>query len=515
MKAKRSILNLVFGLGSQIITIVLSIFIPRLIMINYGSEANGLVSSVVQIIAYLALLEAGVGSASLQALYKPIAQNDRGGINSILSATAMYYRKTGFYYLISVIGIAAIYPFAVKSELAAWQVMAIVLFNGLGGAINYYYQGKFRVYLLAEGKSYVDTSVVTLGNIINSLVRIILLLQSVDIVLVQASFFAVTLLQMVAFHIYKKRHYDWLDFGQKPNLEAINQKNFVLVHELSYMIFRNTDVIVLTFFTNLKIVSVYVMYNMVFTIIDNIVNTVNTSFRFVLGQSYHEGRSRFIKLYDAYELYFMSFVFALLTVTYILILPFITLYTTGVNDVDYVLYWLPVLFVVQKLLINARSSANNVINIAGHFKNTLGRSLLESGINLGASLILVQFMGLYGVLLGTVAALLYRSTDIILYANRRLLERSPWKTFRRWMTNIAVFAGIVYLYHFVDYQFNSYVSIILGAVVLGVVILPIYLAVSSILEREVFLYGLGLFKDIGTKVRAKIVPGKVKVSGEG
>ncbi|AKG34075.1 lipopolysaccharide biosynthesis protein [Paenibacillus durus] len=513
MKAKRSILNLVFGLGSQLITIVLSIFIPRLIMINYGSEANGLVSSVVQIIAYLALLEAGVGAASLQALYKPIAQNNRESVNSILSATAMYYKKTGFYYLLSVIAIAAIYPFAVKSELGMWQVMGIVLFNGLGGAINYYYQGKFRVYLQAEGKSYVDTSVVTIGNIINNLVRIVLLLQSVDIVLVQASYFAVTLLQMVAFHIYKNRHYKWLDFNKEPDLAAINQKNFVLVHELSYMIFRNTDVLVLTFFTNLKIVSVYVMYNMIFTIIDNIVNTVNTSVRFALGHSYHEGRAKFIKLYDAYELYFMAFVFSLMTVAYILILPFITLYTSGVNDVDYVLYWIPVLFVVQKLLINARSSANNVINIAGHFKNTLTRTLLESGINLAASLILVQFLGIYGVLLGTVAALLYRSTDIILYANRRLLERSPWITFRRWLTNIAVFIGIIYLNNLVGYSFDSYLSVILGAFVLGIIILPVYIAVASILEREVFMHSLSLFRGLGVKMRAKFVPGKVKVSG--
>lgn len=71
MKAKRSILNLSFGLGSQLITIILGFFIPRLIMVNYGSEANGLIASIVQIISYLALLEAGVGAASIQALYKP------------------------------------------------------------------------------------------------------------------------------------------------------------------------------------------------------------------------------------------------------------------------------------------------------------------------------------------------------------------------------------------------------------------------------------------------------------
>lgn len=93
MKAKRSLLNLGFGLTSQVITIILGFFIPRLIMVNYGSEANGLIASIVQIISYFALLEAGVGAASLQALYKPIASNDRGHINSILAATSRYYKK--------------------------------------------------------------------------------------------------------------------------------------------------------------------------------------------------------------------------------------------------------------------------------------------------------------------------------------------------------------------------------------------------------------------------------------
>ncbi|WP_310549780.1 lipopolysaccharide biosynthesis protein [Paenibacillus glufosinatiresistens] len=508
MRTRRSLLNLALGLGSQLITIVLSFFIPRLLMVNYGSEANGLVSSVIQIIAYLSLLEAGVGSASLQALYKPIAQGDRSSINGILSATALYYRKTGFYYMLAVIGIALVYPLAVESGFAAWQVMGIVLFNGLGGAINYYYQGKFRIYLMAEGKSYIDTSVVTVGNILNSLLRIVLLMQTADIVLVQAVFFAVTLLQMVVFHLYKKRHYGWMEFDRTPDLASIGQKNFVLLHELSYMIFRNTDVLILTFFTNLKVVSVYVMYNMVFNIVDNIVNTVNGSVKFALGQSFHEERSRFLKLYDAYELYFMSFVFSVLTVTYVVMLPFITLYTAGVNDTQYVLYWLPVLFVAQKLLVNARSSANNVINIAGHFKNTLSRSLLESGINLGASLVLVHFMGIYGVLLGTILALVYRSADIVIYANRRLLDRSPWITFRRWLVNIALFGAMVFAADRIDFAFDSYLSIIAGAVLLGCVVLPVYAGVASLLEREVFRYSLGMFRGIGLKLRAKLMPGK-------
>lgn len=71
---------------------------------------NGLLSSVIQIYACLALLEAGVGTATLQALYKPLASNDKKEINAILSATSNYYNKIGKLYLIIVVLFSIIYP---------------------------------------------------------------------------------------------------------------------------------------------------------------------------------------------------------------------------------------------------------------------------------------------------------------------------------------------------------------------------------------------------------------------
>lgn len=399
--------------------------------------------------------------------------------------------------------LAVIYPLVIHSEINKVSIMAIILFSGLGGAINYYFQGKFRILLIAEGKSYVETSIVTIANILNNVVRIILLLQGVNIIAVQASFFVLTLLQIVAFYFYSKKYYKWIDLSHKPDFAAIGQKNSVMVHEISYLIFRNTDVLILTIFTNLKIVSIYVMYNMIFTIVDNIVQTVNGSIKAALGQSYHEGKEAFVKFYDAYEVYFMGLIFAILTVVYIIILPFMKLYTVSVNDVNYINTWLPVLFVVIKLLTNARTTSNNIITIAGHFRNTQFRSIMESAINLGASIIFVIFFGIYGVLMGTIAALLYRSIDIVVYASRVLLERSPWITFRRWLTNVAVFAAIVFVTTKLDLSITSYAGVILWAVLLGIITLPIYFLVGSLMEREVFLYTWGYLKGFRTKLKLK------------
>ena len=49
----------------------------------------------------------------------------------------------------------------------------------------------------------------------------------------------------------------------------------------------------------------------------------------------------------------------------------------------------------------------------------------------------------YGVLLGTIAALLYRTNDVIIYANWNILGRKPWKTYRRWIQNTIVMVLLV------------------------------------------------------------------------
>ena len=71
-KGKKILKIFGYGVISQVITLLLGIIIPKLMIVSYGSEVNGLLSSIRQVFVYVALLEAGIGTASLQALYAPI-----------------------------------------------------------------------------------------------------------------------------------------------------------------------------------------------------------------------------------------------------------------------------------------------------------------------------------------------------------------------------------------------------------------------------------------------------------
>lgn len=73
-KRKKIKYNLFWGIASELLTIVLGIIVPRLILTSYGSEVNGLLGSVTQIYSYIALLEAGIGTATVQALYKTVGK---------------------------------------------------------------------------------------------------------------------------------------------------------------------------------------------------------------------------------------------------------------------------------------------------------------------------------------------------------------------------------------------------------------------------------------------------------
>ena len=109
-KGKRSVKIFIYGLISQVITLLLGIIIPKLLIVSYGSEVNGLLSSVRQIFVYVALLEAGIGTASLQALYAPMAKGDHQKTSEIMAATDHYYKRTGVLYGICVLILALIYP---------------------------------------------------------------------------------------------------------------------------------------------------------------------------------------------------------------------------------------------------------------------------------------------------------------------------------------------------------------------------------------------------------------------
>lgn len=506
MNAKRSFYNVFFGLLSQVISITMGIIIPRLVIVSLGSEANGLLSSVNQALVYLNLLEAGIATATLQSLYKPVAMHDQKEINGILAATNKYYKKVGTWYFIAVCILSVVYPVIVESTLSTITVVFVIFFSGMSQVINFLFQGKYRILMQAEGKNYILTNLGTVLNICTSVCKIIMLLLGCNVAALQAMFFGFSLIQMVYICLYIKKNYQWIDLSVEPNEKSLSQRNAVMVHQISGLIFSNTDVLLLTYFCGLKVVSVYSMYIMLFGMIGTAISTINSSVSFAMGQAYGTDKNKFMKLYNAFESYNMALTFSLYCIANAFILPFLKLYTNGVNDINYIDSILPYLFVTTYLLSNGRSASQRVIEYAGHFELTKNRSVLESIINITVSIIAVKYMGIYGVLIGTIIALFYRTNDMIIYASKKLLKRKARITYIKWCSNAILFVSITIVLNRVlgNIALDSYFAIIFAALITCVVVIPLFFGAVSLIDRDSFNFCFDFIREKVRKIRNRL-----------
>lgn len=493
MDARRGIRNITSGIGNQILTMGLALIIPRLVLLNLGSEVNGLTHSISSIFTYMTLLEAGVGKATTQALYKPLALDDKAAINGIMAATKRFYDRTGFIYLAVLFLFATIYTLFVPTELPAWVVFSVIVLTGASSVLSYFVQAKYRVLMTTEGKSYILTDIGSISHLLASLAKIALLVWGFGIVEIQGMYLFFSVLQMLFIVYYIRKYYKWLDLSVEPNVQAISQRHYVLLHQLTGMIFNNTDTLLLTIMTNLKTVSVYSMYNTLYTVIQSVLNTISYSFSYAMGQIYHTDQKRFEKIHDVYELYNMSLTFSFICILNLFILPFMTLYTSGVTDMNYLDPYIPTLFTAFYLLSNGRASSGLVIDFAQHFEQTKWRATLEAAINLTVSIAGIYYYGIYGALFGTIAALIYRANDMIIYANR-LMKRSPWITYKRWLVNVALFLIITFTAKRVFPEVNSLWSMILWGVIACLTIIPFFLIVDSLLEWKTAKYTIDMVR---------------------
>lgn len=497
MKSKKSFYNLVASLSYKVITCLVGILIPRLFIMNYGSELNGMQSSITQIFAYIGLIEAGVGEAALQALFAPISRNDRSGANGVLSAVTSYYNRIGVIYFGVLLGFAVLYPvFVPVKDVPFGTVVLYTFFAGAGTGVNFFYQAKILLVVQAEGDGYINFYLSLVVYLLSSLIKIACILSGLNIVYIQCGYFAVNMAVTMVYYVVAKRKYPWIDFHVKPNKEAIQQKNSVLVHKISGLVFHNVDIVLLTFFCGLEVVSVYSLYKLVINMITTVVASFSDSVNFVFGQTFNGGeKARYCQMIDAFHIYYSAIATALFTVAYFLLTPFLQLYTSGM-DRNYVFEGLPLLYFVIELLQVGREAMLRTITVAGRFKDTIYSSLAEMIINVLVSIgAIVVFRnsfgneaGIYGALIGTIVALLYRTFDINHFANVKILGRSAWKSNRIILICATIFSVLAIVMHKVSLPIGDYFSFVCTGAVLTIAVAAIYLVVLSINNPKEFRY---------------------------
>ena len=257
--------------------------------------------------------------------------------------------------------------------------------------------------------------------------------------LVQLVYGIVSLIKVILLYMYINKHYKWISFKEKPNNLALNKRWSALVHQLAGLVVNGSSILIIGIFCSLEEASVYSLYNLIFSTVTNFMwifaNSVTPGFGQLLVT---ENLSSIKNVYNRFESLFYMFMFIIYITIYLMITPFINLYTLNINDIEYTNNILPILFTIVNILNCLRIPANNMINASGLFENTKKQAILEAIINLIVSLICVRYIGIYGVLIGSIISFLYRSIDIIIYTNKNILKTGALNTFKRIAINLIL-----------------------------------------------------------------------------
>ena len=492
--------NLISSLIYQVVLISLSFLLPRLYLENFGSEVNGVLSTIKQIFVYLFLLEAGVGLATTQALYKRVGEKDHQSASAVLSATNIYYKRTGFIYLAIVLAIAIVYAYAIPTTIPNHELFLIIILTALPALFSYFVQAKYRILMEVDGRKYVLNNAETALQLASNAAKILVLLLTDSLILIQLVYCIIYLAQLIFLYFYAKRRYRWLDLKTKPDFEAIGQKNSVLVHQLSGMVFNNTDVILISVLCDFNAVSVYAIYNIFFSQVQNFITSVVSSFTFALGQMFHTERKKFDQLFNAYETFYIMATSIIYTLMGVFLLPLIQIYTGGIDDAEYTNPLLLLLFVLMNLIANFKLPANTVIEYAGTFEKTRAHAIWEMAINISVSIAAILYMGICGAILGTVAALLYRSIVTIRYSNKIILNRSQFKTYKILIANALAFGAVMAVFYVDHFSNRSFMNLLLNGMIHSIWIVGLFLLVNYLFNRAAFKTIIDLFK--GRKTNA-------------
>lgn len=469
MNRKKFIRNIGTGFIGQIVIIALGLVVPRIMITSYGSDTNGLLSTISQIFAYVALLEAGIGQAARNALFKPISQGDKTGISYVASIARRYYRRITVYYGGCVLLLSFVCPFIIKTDIDNLTVFLVVLFEGLAGVFSFYFVETPSTILIADGRGYINSSISVLNKTISYIVKIIMAALGANIAFLQFVYFLLTIAKVLFYNWYFKNKYGWIDFSSASPKDKLKDRNAFIITEIAWTIFSSTDMIVLSTFVSTKLSSVYSVYNLVFSNLNLLLNSVYSSISYVLGQTFHEDRKKYVLYHNAFTSIFMGGMTILMSISYILILPFIRLYTSGVTDVEYIYNILPIMFCLVQILSWSRYVSGNLTGLAGYAKTVSVISVIEAITNLVLSIVFVQYFGIVGVLFATVIALPIKVIYCTYICDVKVLHRSLWESLRFFLPNYLLFFFTVFVNKKIYLPINSYSSFVVYGVIVTIV----------------------------------------------
>lgn len=408
-RTKNATRNILFGVLLKIYQLFVP-FLLRTAMIYFlGVQYLGLSSLFTSILQVLNLAELGVGSAMVYSMYKPIAEDNVTEICALMKLYKIYYRAIGLIILIVGLALTPFIPKLISGDVPQdINIYILYLMNLMATVCSYWLFAYKSCLLYANQRVDVISKITLITSTIQYFLQfcvlyffrnyygyllIVLLIQIVTNILTA----------MIVSKMYPQ--YQATGKLEKEKIREINNRiKDLFTSKVGAVILNSADTIVISSFLGLKILAVYQNYYFIMTSVIGVITTFFTACTAGIGNSVivetKEKNFNDLKKFTMLVSWMAGFCTCCFVSLY---QPFMKLWVGESLMLDFRAVFC---FGLYYYVYEINQLLNTYKDAAGIWHEDRYRPLITALTNLGMNLIMVQFWGIYGVLLSTVLSIL-------------------------------------------------------------------------------------------------------------
>lgn len=475
-------LNLIVPIFYQFLNFACGVILPRYILQTYGSEINGLTNSILHFLQIITFFEFGIGSVMQSSLYKPLLQNDLEGISAVVSSATKFFNKLLTLFIIYVTGLIFVYPFLIDRNFSFIYTDTLILILAFGACSQYYFGIVDRLLLAADQRQYLYFILQSIIRILNTLVAILIMIKGGSIHIVKASAALIYLISPLGLRLYVNKYYK-INRHIKYKQEPIQQKKNAVARHIAAFVFEEADVIILTLVSTLQNVSVYSVYILILSGLYALFSSCGNAFKPYLGKLFASESPKLKYVFDWFEWGFWNITIIILGSTAVLILPFLKIYTAGINDANYLQPLFSIVIVICYILNCVKIVYAVFVMAIGHYKQTQRVYIVTAILNLGITLILVPICGLPGAAIGTLIANIYHVSGLSIYSYKFLNKEKKY-LMKQAICVLFIFVLGFYICHFLSLKRIAYTSWIFLAIKTVLIYIMVTLFFNTIFYKK-------------------------------
>ncbi len=500
MRSKSSAKNLVVALIGQAFGLIIS-FIARIIFVKFLSdEYLGLNGLFTNLLTMLSLVELGVGSALVYSLYKPLADGDNEKVKSLMDLYRKAYNIIGGVVLIIGILFIPFYRYLISEVPSISHLDFIYILFVLNTAISYFYSYK-RSLIICDQKRYIATIYRYVFYFLLNVFQIIVLFLTHNYILYLITQVVFTWLENICISIKADRMYPYL---KDKNIKKLDKKELntisknvraMLFHKIGGVVVNSTDNILISKLVGLIAVGMYSNYYLITSALDTITAQFFNAITASVGNLGACTNSKKVKETFNTTFFLNYLIYGVITVCLLILFnPFIEVWLGEKYLFDFgVVLVITICFYLKGI----RKTCLTFKDALGLFWQDRYKPIIESIINLVASIILGIKYGVLGIFMGTIISTVTTSLWIEPYVLYKYYFK---ENIIDYLYRFIKYTLVVVLTYLIVQKIVILISIngILGLLIKGVVSLILSILIMTIvfIKTNEIKHMKKIFKDI-------------------